>query len=98
MPRFPAVFLDRDGVIIENRVNCVRSWDEVRYLPRVLGALRRLSTVPYRIITITVQSAVARGILTIEDAKSISDMIVTVIEREGGHIGAVYTGTHAPGD
>ena len=37
-----AVFLDRDGVIIENRADYVKSWGEVRFLPGAVGALRRL--------------------------------------------------------
>ena len=39
-----AVFLDRDGVINENRVEHVRTWSDVRFLPGVFVALQRLST------------------------------------------------------
>ncbi len=94
----PAVFLDRDGVIIENRADYVRSWADVSFLPGALEALRRLQASPYRIIIITNQSAVGRGILTLEDAKSISDRIVTVVEREGGRIDAIYLCPHDPKD
>ena len=33
-----AIFLDRDGVIIENRSNYVRSWDDVFIFPQALKA------------------------------------------------------------
>lgn len=44
----PAIFLDRDGVIIENRPNYVRSWDDVYIYPEVLDALVRISRSDYR--------------------------------------------------
>ena len=37
----PAVFLDRDGVIIENRPAYVRDWSEVTFYPQALDALAR---------------------------------------------------------
>ncbi|MCJ7567863.1 MAG: HAD-IIIA family hydrolase [Anaerolineales bacterium] len=92
----PAVFLDRDGVIIENRADYVRSWADVSFLPGALEALRHLNTRPYRIIIITNQSAIGRGILALEEARSISERIVTAVEREGGRIDAVYMCPHAP--
>jgi histidinol phosphatase-like enzyme len=35
----PAIFLDRDGVIIENCPNYVRQWEDVEILPGALEAL-----------------------------------------------------------
>ena len=35
-----AIFLDRDGVISENRADHVKSWDEFRFIPGALAALR----------------------------------------------------------
>ena len=32
----PALFLDRDGVIIENRANYVRAWEDVEFFPQAL--------------------------------------------------------------
>ena len=94
----PAVFLDRDGVIVENRANYVLSWADVSFIPGALKALRRLGSSPYRIIIITNQSAVGRGILTLEQAQEINKRLITVIERAGGRIDAVYMCPHAPWD
>ena len=94
----PAVFLDRDGVIIENRTGYVRSWADVSFIPGALDGLRRLKNSSYRIIIVTNQSAVGRGILTLDEAMSINERIVTYVEREGGRIDAVYMCPHAPRD
>ena len=59
----PAVFLDRDGVIIENIDHYVRSWDDVVFLEGSLEALCKLSVSPYKIIIVTNQSVVGRGII-----------------------------------
>jgi histidinol-phosphate phosphatase family protein len=98
MPRFPAVFLDRDGVIIENRANYVRSWDDVSFLPGVFPALRRLFESPYRIVIVTNQSAVGRGLLTLELAKEINTRIVNAIEEQGGRIDSMQMCPHTPQD
>ncbi len=44
------MFLDRDGVIIENRPDHVKSWSEVRFLPGALEALGRLAESPAAIV------------------------------------------------
>ena len=98
MPRFPAVFLDRDGVIIENRANYVRSWDDVIFLPGIFPALRRLFASAYRIVIVTNQSAVGRGLLTLELANEINTKIVNAIEQQGGRIDSVQMCPHAPRD
>ena len=63
MTRQPAVFLDRDGVIIENRERYVRAWADVAFLPGALAALARLSRRPLAVVIVTNQSAVGRGLL-----------------------------------
>ncbi len=94
----PAVFLDRDGVIIENRHDYVKSWDEVQFLPGALEALRQLSETSYRIVMVTNQSAVGRGIITHSEAVSINERILAVIESHGARIDAVYMCPHHPDD
>ena len=41
----PAVFLDRDGVINENRADYVKSWSEVHFLPGAFAALDMASLI-----------------------------------------------------
>ncbi|MFN2116622.1 MAG: D-glycero-beta-D-manno-heptose 1,7-bisphosphate 7-phosphatase [Candidatus Promineifilaceae bacterium] len=90
------IFLDRDGVIIENRADYVRSWMDVEFIPGAIEALVRLSTMPYKIVVVTNQSAVGRGIITIEEVEMINEQIMNAIRQKGGRVDAYYLCPHAP--
>lgn len=94
----PAIFLDRDGVIIENRDNYVRSWNDVYIYPQALTALTKFKNVPYKFVIVTNQSVVGRGLLSKEDANTINFRLVREIEHTGGRIDAVFMCPHAPVD
>ena len=91
-----AIFLDRDGVIIENRSSYVRSWKHVAIYPQALPALARISASPYKIVMVTNQSAVGRGVITLTAAWEINYRLVKAIEQAGGRIDAVFMCPHAP--
>jgi len=93
-----AVFLDRDGVINENRDDYVKGWEEIRFLPGVFQALARLAATPFRIGLVTNQSAIGRGILTTEQVEEINRRLVEEIEAHGGRIDGVYYCPHRPDD
>jgi D-glycero-D-manno-heptose 1,7-bisphosphate phosphatase len=93
---YPAIFLDRDGVIIENIPYYVRSWDDVLIYPQALQALATLSKHPYKIIIVTNQSAVGRGLVTLETVDAINKRLIREIEQHGGRVDAVFTCPHAP--
>jgi len=90
------VFLDRDGVIIENRSDYVKSWEEVRLLPGAFEALRRLSRSEYALVLVTNQSAIGRGIISLEQAVEINARVIAEIEAQGGRIKASYLCPHRP--
>ena len=94
----PAVFLDRDGVLNENRADYVRTWQQVVFLPGVLDAMQLLAASPYTIVVVTNQSAVGRGLLTAEALAAINQGIVQQVQQAGGRINAVYACPHAPDD
>jgi D-glycero-D-manno-heptose 1,7-bisphosphate phosphatase len=93
-----ALFLDRDGVIIENCANYVRSCDDVAFLPAALAALRKAFASPYKIIIVTNQSAIGRGIITMAQAQIINQNIVSEIKKAGGRVDAVFMCPHTPQD
>lgn len=97
-PTLPALFLDRDGVIIENRANYVRRWSDVSIFPQALTALARLHTWPGKIIIVTNQSVVGRGLIPRQRADDINERLIAEITRAGGRIDAVYMCPHAPAD
>ncbi len=92
----PAIFLDRDGVIIENRDQYVRSWADVEIFPQAVEALAGIRNSDYCIVLVTNQSAVGRGIITRETADAINHDLVAVIHEAGGRVDAVYMCPHAP--
>jgi D-glycero-D-manno-heptose 1,7-bisphosphate phosphatase len=93
---FPAIFLDRDGVIIENLPNYVRSWEDVQIYPQALEALASIENSPYKIIIVTNQSAVGRGLITLKTAHEISEKLISEIEHQGGRIDRVLMCPHSP--
>lgn len=98
MPVKPTIFLDRDGVIIENRARYVRTWTDVAFMPGALEALALLARTDYAIIVVTNQSAVGRGLITLAQAEQINQAVVRVVEKSLGRIDGVYVCPHAPVD
>lgn len=95
---YPAIFLDRDGVIIENVPSYVRSWEEVRFIPESLIALKKAQSSSYKVVIVTNQSAVGRGILPLEFAWEINHRLVNIIRQAGGRVDGIYMCPHAPED
>jgi D-glycero-D-manno-heptose 1,7-bisphosphate phosphatase len=97
MPQQPALFLDRDGVFIENRASYVRSWADVAFFPQALTALGRIREIPYKIIVVTNQSAVGRGIMLLETAVELNERILEVVREGNGRIDTSYLCPAKPG-
>lgn len=94
----PAIFLDRDGVIIENRADYVRTWEDVEIFPRAVLALRRAACLPHRIVVVSNQSAVGRGLVTPKTVDTINQRLQIEITTAGGRIDRIYTCPHAPAE
>ncbi|MBX3059893.1 MAG: HAD family hydrolase [Anaerolineae bacterium] len=92
----PALFLDRDGVIIENRADYVRRWEDVQFFPQALAALAQIRHTPYKVIVVTNQSAVGRGLMTLATAVALNDRIMDVVRQHDGRIDASYICPDAP--
>jgi D-glycero-D-manno-heptose 1,7-bisphosphate phosphatase len=95
---FPAIFLDRDGVIIENRDDYVRSWSDVEVYPQALRALASASRSSYKIVIITNQAGVGNGIIPLQTATEINQRLVQIIEKAGGRVDGLYMCPHTPQD
>ena len=88
------IFLDRDGVINENRSDYVKSWQEFRFLAGSREAIAQLTQAGHRIVVCTNQAAVARGYITIEKVEDIHRRMIASIEEVGGAIERVYYCPH----
>lgn len=88
------IFLDRDGVINENRPDYVKSWSEFHFLPGSREAIARLTQAGHRIVVCTNQAGVARGSMSIEAVHEIHHKMVASINEIGGKIEKVYFCPH----
>lgn len=91
-----AIFLDRDGVICENRPDHVKSWSEFQFLPGALGALRRLAQAPLAIVVVTNQAIIRRGIVPASVVEEIHERMAWHVRRAGGRLDAIYYCPHRP--
>ena len=92
----PAVFLDRDGTLIEER-GYPTSPDDIVPLPGAGAALARLGAAGWLRIVLTNQSAVARGLLTEEELGALHEELQRKLAFEQGAIDALYYCPHLPG-
>ena len=95
---YPAIFLDRDGVLIENRLNYVRDWSQVKIIPKAIQALALTPIKNYKIVIVTNQSMVGRGLVLPEHADEINRRLVDLIQHHGGQVDGVYMCVHKPDD
>jgi D-glycero-D-manno-heptose 1,7-bisphosphate phosphatase len=84
-----AVFLDRDNTLIEDPGYISRP-ESVKLIPGVELALKSLSQAGYKLVVITNQSGIARGILTEEQLETIHAEMRRQLAEAGAHLDAVF--------
>jgi D-glycero-D-manno-heptose 1,7-bisphosphate phosphatase len=89
----PAVFLDRDGTLMEEANYCSHP-DQVRIIPDVPAALRALKQAGYRLVIITNQSGIGRGYYTLADYEAVQAHFLEQLGQ--GLIDATYFCPEAP--
>ncbi len=77
-----AVFLDRDGTLIEDR-HYVGRLEDVVMIPGVPRALARLGAAGFRLVVVTNQSGVARGYFEMRDVEAIHAFLTETFARDG---------------
>lgn len=92
--RRAVVFLDRDGVLVED-VHYLRRVAQVRLLPGVAQALRMLAA-HFWLIVATNQSGLARGYLTEAELAAIHQALLAQLQAEGATLDAIYACPHLP--
>jgi histidinol-phosphate phosphatase family protein len=91
----PAVFLDRDGTIIE-QVELLHKPEQVKLLPGAAKAIRLLNQAEYFVAVVTNQPVVARGISSPKEVCEIHNLISARLRRQRAHIDAFYFCPHHP--
>jgi D-glycero-D-manno-heptose 1,7-bisphosphate phosphatase len=84
-----AIFLDRDDTLIEDP-GYINSPDQVRLLDGVAEALTALKTLGYKLVVVTNQSAVARGIVTEKVLGEIHDRLKQLLAEKNAVLDGIY--------
>lgn len=95
MPSKQAVFLDRDGTLIEE-VGHLHRIPDIRIFPSAFEAVRKINASQAWAVVITNQSAVARGFLTEEELDELHRELAERFRREGARLDAFYYCPHHP--
>ena len=90
-----AVFLDRDGTIVEDP-GFLHEPEKVTLLPGAAAAIRRLNEAGYRVIIVTNQSGIARGRYTVRDYEAVQERLGALLMAQGAHIDGAYFCPHHP--
>lgn len=85
------LFLDRDGVINhEKHLDYIHTWDEFAFYDGVKEAIAVFAKTFNRIVVVTNQKGVGKGVTKLQDLQLIHKNMVAEIEQAGGRIDAVY--------
>ena len=90
-----AIFLDRDGTINED-TGYVGQPDRVGMLPGAGRAIRMLNEAGRRVVVVTNQSGVARGLYAESDVEAVHHRIRELLAEEGARVDAFYYCPHHP--
>ncbi len=91
------VFLDRDGTLIHD-VGFLDDPTRLEWLPGVLDGLARLKAAGARLVVVTNQSGVARGLITSRQLEAIHARLRTELSARGVEVDGLYVCPHHPDD
>ena len=92
-----AAFLDRDGVINQKAPTedeYITRWEEMQILPGVVEAITLLNRASFRVIVVSNQRCVAKGLLTVAELDSIHQRMCSELGALGAQIDGVYYCPH----
>jgi D-glycero-D-manno-heptose 1,7-bisphosphate phosphatase len=93
----PAVFLDRDGTIIDD-IGYLDDPRGISFYPGVPEALKSLQDRGYLLVVITNQSGIGRGFFDEETALAVNLAMLKILNEKGVALAAIYYCPHHPGD
>jgi len=90
------VFLDRDGILNEKMPEhqYVTRWEKFRVLPGVPGTLRQLNEAGLRVVVVSNQRGIAKGLYTAADLEAMHAQFQRLLDLEGAHIDAFFVCPH----
>ena len=90
------IVLDRDGVINYDSDDFIKSADEWVPIEGSLEAIASLNAAGFRVVVVTNQSGIARGLLDESILAKIHSKMQQLLNKKGGNIEAIYFCPHGP--
>ncbi len=91
------VVLDRDGTIVVDR-GYLDDPDGLEFLPGAAPSLRSLHESGHRLVIVTNQSGIGRGLFSLDRLQAIHERLLLMVRREGADLERIYFCPHAPQD
>ena len=93
-----AIFLDRDGVINQERKDYVKKLDEFKILDKTSDAINIIKSHGFLVIIITNQSAINRKLVSVETLNKIHEKLQLYLEKHDTSFDQVYFCPHMPSE
>jgi len=91
----PAIFLDRDGTIIDE-IGYLGEPEKVYFYPGAVEAMKKLQDAGYLLIVVTNQSGIGRGFFSEETAAAVNISMLNKLLEQGVVVSATYFCPHHP--
>lgn len=95
-----AVFFDRDGIINKKAPehDYIKNWDEFAIIPEIINVMKHVQSKGYKIIIVTNQRGIARGLMTINDLSNIHNNLKEKLSKHGVIITDIFFCPHGYND
>jgi len=90
-----AVFLDRDGTVNEE-IDFLTSPRDLHLIPRSAEAIRMANDLGLRVVIVTNQSGVARGLLTEKELQDVHEALIAQLAQKDATVDRIYYCPHHP--
>lgn len=98
--KYKVIFLDRDGVINKPAPphDYIKSWEEFEFLPGAIEGLKILYDLGYKLVIVTNQRGIARGMLSWDKLNEIHNKMQEVLKENGVIIDHIFVCPHDEND
>ncbi|OVE82522.1 hypothetical protein BVY03_00750, partial [bacterium K02(2017)] len=88
------ILLDRDGVLNTDRIDYVKTSQEMQVIESSCVAIKKLNAAGYKVLVITNQGCIAKGIITEDVLTEIHSTLLKRVKKNGGEISKIYYCPH----
>ena len=91
-----AVFLDRDGTLNYDSRDYIKNVSEFQLFPNTVAALKKLYSAGFKLVIITNQACVAKGLTTVAAVEEINQLLRKKLSEAGIELAGIYYCPHNP--